>query len=215
MRFRRPSPSLFISFIALFVALTGTAFAAVNYATNAGAVDGKSAVADGASRNAATGRLVATRRSGPEAGTIASRYLDPSLAKGQTGTFGKYIDVVDNQTLAPTTIGTVPGLGTLTAQCFDQDAAAGKEDPATRLAFANQSGSVVNISRTVGTGDALVSALADNVQDTWTVGGSNTFELHIERKGINYFVRGVVRQDGRGTPAANCLIYGFSLGTSG
>jgi hypothetical protein len=214
MRLRRPSPSLVISFIALFAALTGTAFAAVNFATNAGAVDGKSAVADGASRDAAAGRLVATRRSGSEKGTIASRYLDPSLAKGQTATFGKYLAVADNQTLAPEAIGTVPGLGSLTAQCFDQNAVAGNEDPATRVAFANQSGEIVNFSRTVGNTDPVVSALANNVQDTFTIGGSNTFELHIERKGINYFVRGVVRQDGRGTANANCLIYGFSLATS-
>jgi hypothetical protein len=214
MRLRRPSPSLVISFIALFAALAGTAFAAVNYATNAGAVDGKSAVADGASRNAAAGRLVAARASGPEKGTIASRYLDPSLAKGQTGTFGKYLAVADNQTLAPEAIGAVPGLGSLTAQCFDQNPAAGTEDPATRIAFANQSGDVVNFSRTAGIAEPVVSALPNNVQDTFTIGGSNTFELHFERKGINYFVRGVVRQDGRGTPTANCLVYGFSLATS-
>jgi hypothetical protein len=35
--------------------------------------------------------------------------------------------------------------------------------------------------------------------------------MHIERKGVNYLAQGVVRQDGRSTPAATCLVYGFAL----
>lgn len=215
MKVRRPSPAMIVAFIALFVALTGTAFAAVNYATNAGAVDGKSAVADGALRAQAAGKLVATRRSGDARGTIAAKYLDPTLAKGQTATFGRYLAVADNQTLAAEAVGSVPGLGTLTASCYDQNPDAGKEDPATKLAFANQSGEAVNLSRIVGQTDPLIVAVANGVLNEWTIGGSNTFELHIERQGINYFVRGTVRQDGRGSAEANCLIYGFSLATGG
>ena len=208
---KRPSPATVISLVALVFAMTGTAFAAVNYARNAGAVDGKSAVADGASTKAAAGRLVATRRSGVFRGTIAAKYIDPLIMRGVTGTFGRSYEVQDNQVLAPVAIGSIPGLGTLTASCVDQDQTAGQEDPSTNLVFANQSGDIVNVSRTIGGGNPTVTAIANGTQHAFTIAGSNSFELHVERKGTNYFARGVVRQDGRGTPAASCLVYGFAL----
>jgi hypothetical protein len=201
-----------VAFLALVLALSGTAFAAVNYARNAGAVNGKHAVGSGVSLSRAAGKLVTTQRRGAGRGTIAQRYLDTSgLARGQTSTFGKYLQVPDNQTLAPEQIGVLPGLGTLTGSCFDQNATAGREDPATKLVFINQSGDPVNVSRSVGSGTPLVATLANGTQTEWTIGGSNTFELHIERRGVNYFVRGVVRQDGANTSNATCLFYGFSL----
>jgi len=49
----------------------------------------------------------------------------------------------------------------------------------------------------------------------FTINGSSTFELHLERRGTNYFVHGVVRQDGRGSNAAACLVYGVTLAVSG
>lgn len=209
---RMPSPALVLAFIALIVAMTGTAFAAVNFARNAGAVDGKSAVADGASLRAARGRLVATQRSGDARGKIRQRYLDlAGVARGTTATFGRAFEVADNAQGAPTAIGGIPGLGTLTAQCNDQQPDAGREDPITVIAFANQSGDAVNVARTVGNGDPLITALANGAQTAFTIGGSNTFELHIERKGVNYLAQGVVRQDGRNTPTATCLVYGFAL----
>jgi hypothetical protein len=61
---KRPSPSLVISLIALVMATTGTAIAAVDFARNAGAVDGKSAVSAGSSLSNARGKLVATARGG-------------------------------------------------------------------------------------------------------------------------------------------------------
>jgi hypothetical protein len=216
MKLRIPSPAMGVALAALFVALTGTAFAAINYATNAGAVDGKSAVADGASRSAAAGRLVATQRSGDAKGTIASKYLDlRSYARGATSTFGKSFDVADNATGAVTPIGTIPGVGTLTAQCLDQNAKAGVEDPATTVTFANGSGDNVNLARTIGSEAPFVSLLANATQHAFTINGSNTFQLHLERKGVNYLATGVVRQDGRNTPTASCLIYGFSLTVAG
>ena len=85
MKLKLPSPAMVVALVALTVAMTGTAFAAVNYATNAGAVDGKSAVADGASSSAAAGRLVATQRKGAAKGRISKRYLDVGdLARGAT-----------------------------------------------------------------------------------------------------------------------------------
>jgi hypothetical protein len=216
MKLRIPSPAMGVALLALFVALAGTAFAAVNYATNAGAVDGKSAVSDGASRSSAAGKLVATQKSGDAKGTIASKYLDlRSYARASTSTFGKSFDVVDNATGALTPIGTIPGVGTLTAQCVDQNTKAGVEDPATTVAFSNGAGDAVNLARTVGSGVPVIASMPNGTQDTFTITGSNTFQLHLERKGVNYLATGVVRQDGRNTPAASCLIYGFSLTVGG
>jgi len=211
MKPRIPSPAMAVAFLALCVALTGTAFAAVNYARNAGAVDGKSAVAHGASLNAAAGRLVATQRTGSGKGKIAARYLDLNAPKTSTATFGRAFEVIDNATGAATPIGTIPGVGALTAQCLDQNAKVGVEDPATTVTFANLSGEAINLARAVGGDSPTVAPLANGAQHAFTIGGSNTFSLHLERRGVNYLATGVIRQDGRGTPTASCLIYGFSL----
>jgi hypothetical protein len=210
-----PSPSMAVALTALVLSATGTAVAAVNFATNAGAVDGKSAVADGASSSVAAGRLVATKRTGSERGRIDQRYLDDDLMRGATSTFGKAQEVIDGQAGAPIALGSITGLGNLSAQCLDEAGQPGREDPLSRITFANTSGDVVNISRTVGNGDALVAPLPAGAQTSFDVRGSNTFELHADRRGISYFVRGVVRQDGRGTATANCLVYGFALRIGG
>lgn len=211
-----PSPATAIACVALFVACGGTAVAAVSYATNAGAVDGKSAVASGASTRDAAGRLVATQRSGDARGRIDDRYLDlRGYARGTTATFGRSFEVSDNAQNAPTGIGSIPGFGTVTASCNDQSEAPGVEDPATTITFVNQSGTVLNLARQVGNNNASIGALANGTQSSFTVGGSDTFELHAERSGINYFVRGTIRQDGRGSATGSCLVYGFSLATAG
>ncbi len=213
MKSRIPSPAMGVALAALFIALTGTAFAAVNFATNAGAVDGKSAVADGAPLSVAAGRLVATQRSGAGKGKINDKYLDlEGYAKAGTSTFGKAFEVIDNASGAVTPIGDIPGVGTLNAQCLDQNATAGNEDPSTTVTFSNNSGDAVNLARSTGGPAApLVVSMPNGTQQSFTINGSNTFELHLERRGVNYLAQGVVRQDGRGTAAASCLIYGFSL----
>lgn len=213
MRRPTPSPSLVISCIALFVALSGTAIAAVSFATNAGAVDGKSAVASGATLSQAAGKLVATQRSGAAKGKIATKYLELP-GKSSSSTFGRAFDVADNASGAPVGIGSVPGIGVLTASCIDQNQTAGREDPATTVVFSNTSGTAVNVARTVGGENPDVVIQQPTTVTQFTIGGSSTFELHIERAGVNYFVSGVVRQDGRNTAAASCLIYGFALSIS-
>ena len=40
------------------------------------------------------------------------------------------------------------------------------------------------------------------------IAGSNSFELHAQRSLTDLVVDGAVRQDGRGTGAAKCLIFG-------
>ena len=68
MRFSKPSPSMVVASIALFVSLGGTSVAAVSYARNAGQVDGYDAVKASSSTNKAAGNLVAANKSGPDKG---------------------------------------------------------------------------------------------------------------------------------------------------
>src|SRR4051794_6227665 len=114
MNIKRPSPAMAVAFLALVLAMPGTAFAAVNYARNSGAVDGKSAAGSGASNKRAAGKLVTTMAKGDDRGKIRQRYLDlDGLARGASSKFGKYLPVQDNQSLNPEVIGGVFGLGTL------------------------------------------------------------------------------------------------------
>jgi len=212
MKLKLPSPAMVVALIALAVAMSGSAVAAVTFARNAGAVDGKSAVADGASLRASAGRLVATQRKGAGKGTISQRYLDVSgLAHGSTATFGKAIQLIDNQALAPVAIGDVPGLGNLTATCQDESATVGRLDPATTITFANTSGDAVNFARTVNYAGTVITALPNTATQSFKISGSQPFTMHIERSGTNYVVNGVVRQDGRNAPTAQCVVYGVAL----
>jgi hypothetical protein len=213
MKISRPQPATIISIAALVMASTGSAVAAVSFARNAGAVDGKSAVGSGATLSHAAGKLITTQAKGAGKGRIAAKYLD--VHGPQATTFGHSVPVPDNAASVPTQIGGIPGLGTLTATCADQDNTVGQGDPQTTITFQNTSGDTVNQSRTIGGGNPAVGAVTANTQSAFTINGSSTFELHLERRGTNYFVRGVVRQDGRGTNAAACLVYGFALAVSG
>jgi hypothetical protein len=215
MKISRPQPATIISIVALVMASTGSAIAAVDFARNAGAVDHKSAVGSGSTLSHAAGKLITTQAKGANKGKLAQKYLDVSgLARGNTSTFGQSVPVPDNTSSVPTGIGGIPGLGPLTATCTDQNKTAGVGDPQTTITFSNTSGDIVNQSRTIGGGNPAVGAVSPNAQSQFTISGSSTFELHLQRKGTNYFVRGVVRQDGRGTSAAACTVYGFALEVS-
>jgi len=213
MKIRRPSPAMAVAFLALVLALSGTAFAAVNYARNAGAVDGKSAVGSGASNNRAAGKLVTTRAKGLLKGKIAQQYLDlHGVARGGAiATFDRGVSVADNQTLAPDVVGVAFGLGSLSFSCADQSNVTGREDPSA--AVFNLAGALVStkVARTVGNGNPFVGVLPNGAQHTWTINGSNTFELHVERPGVNYLVKGTVRQVGANTGDAACVIYGLTI----
>jgi hypothetical protein len=212
MKISRPQPATIISIAALVMASTGSAIAAVDFARNAGAVDHKSAVGSGSTLSHAAGKLITTQAKGANKGKIAQKYLDLSgVARGNTSTFGQAVPVPDNSSSVPTPIGGIPGLGTLTATCSDQNGQVGNEDPQTTVTFGNTSGDVVNQSRTIGGGNPAVGTVAANAQSTFTIAGSSTFELHLQRQATNYFVRGVVRQDGRGTATASCVVYGFTI----
>jgi len=207
VKLRRPdvSPSLAISCIALFVSLGGTSVAAINYARNAGAVDGKSAVASSATLDKAAGKLVATASKGTSKGRIPAKFI---AGIPGTSTFGAAIGVEDNATGAPIALGGADGIGTLTATCVDQNAKPGIEDPQTTLTFNNTTGIAINMAKRVGTGDAAVLVHQPNTVQTLTIKGSNTFTFHIQNRNVDLLVDGVVRQDGNGSPVANCTFWG-------
>ena len=205
MKISRPSPSMVVAGIALFVSLGGTSIAAVSYVSNAGAVDGKSAVYAGSSLSQAAGKLVATNRSGAEKGRLPGRFISDVP---KTSVFSNIFEVADNAPGAPQLISTLSGLGTLTATCNDQSNAAGNEDPISTIAFNNASGEIVNVARRVGNGDGALSVAANQTSTSIAIGGSNTFMFHIERRSQNAIIQGGVRQDGRGTPAATCVVFG-------
>jgi len=194
-----------VASIALFVALGGTSIAAVSFARNAGKVDGKDAVSYSATTSRAAGNLVATASSGPNKGRLNPKFL-AGVPTNQT--WGVPAEVSDNATGAPIPLASVPGLGTLTGTCADQTDRPGVEDPITTISFANQSGENINLARRLGNGDGAVQSLPNGVVAPITIGGSNTFEYHIQRGAVNALVSGVVRQDGRGTPTATCLLWG-------
>jgi hypothetical protein len=195
-----------VALVALVFAMTGTAAAVVNYARNAGAVDGKSAVSAGATNAGAAGKLVATRRAGPLRGTIPLQYLDPSA--GRSISFGRPNDVIDNAGQAPFAIADIPGFGRLEATCGDQNTRTGIEDPTTTITFTNTSGQPINFARATGTGGVLVTGLVASQTSSFTVNGSNTYTINVLKQGTSLVVHGVVRQDGAGTASAFCVNYG-------
>lgn len=205
MKISRPSPAMVLASIALFVSLGGTSLAAVNYASRAGSVDGKSAVYSGATLAQAAGKLVATNRSGPDKGRIPGKFI---ADVPKSAVFSNVFEVADNAPGAPQTVSVLSGLGSLTATCNDQNARAGIEDPISSIAFNNASGEPVNVARRVGNGDGALSVAANQTSTSIAIGGSNTFTFHIERRSQNAIITGGVRQDGRGTPAATCVVFG-------
>ena len=205
MKVTRPSPAMVVAGIALFVSLGGTSIAAVSYVSNAGAVDGKSAVFSGASLSQAAGKLVATNRSGPDKGRLPGKFV---ADVPKSSVFSNIFEVADNAPGAPQTVSTLSGLGTLTATCNDQNKTAGNEDPISTISFNNASGEIVNVARRVGNGDGALSVAANQTATSVAIGGSNTFMFHIERRSQNAIITGGVRQDGRGTPAATCVVFG-------
>ena len=205
MKFSRPSPSMVVASVALFVSLGGTSVAAINYATNAGAVDGKSAVYSGSSLNSAAGKLVATNRSGSEKGRLPGKFV-ADVPKTQV--FSKGYQVTDNAPTPPQLVATFKGLGNLTLTCDDQNGNPGIEDPTSIITFNNGSGQTINLARRVGNGDGALQAAANQSATSLQIGGSNTFTFHAEFNGQNAIIQGGIRQDGRGTATASCVVFG-------
>jgi hypothetical protein len=208
MSIRRPSPAMVVACIALFVALGGTGIAAVNYARNAGKVDGKSAFKASRSRAKVAGGLVATYRHGVLKGQIAHRFLaETPLGRP----FGRALDVADNAQSVPVPLVDTGALGSLTTTCTDQNPSPGIEDPESTIAFSNQTSSVINVATRIGAAGPTIGTAAPGTQSSVTIRGSNTFEFQVNLIGTQVLVEGVVRQDGARSPAASCLVYGTSL----
>jgi hypothetical protein len=206
MKLRRPSPAMVVAVTALVMASTGSAVAAVNFAKKAGKVDGKSAVAASASNEKAAGKLVATRGSkSGSAGQIPHKFLAQVTS---ATTFGRLAEVVDNAAGAAAPLNQ-SDLGLLSATCNDQANAAGNEDPTTTVTFSNGTPLPVNIARTVGANQQpTVELLPAGTAHSFTINGSNTFRILAEYGGVNVVLEGQVRQDGRNTEAATCLVAG-------
>src|SRR5437762_1786608 len=120
MRPNRPSPSMMVALCALILATTGSAVAAVTYARNSDRVDGLHAVSATASNARAAGKLVATSRGGAGRGQLPAKFVD-LRGVPRALSFGRYDAVPDNQTSATTVLAAIPGLGTLSNACSDQD----------------------------------------------------------------------------------------------
>jgi hypothetical protein len=205
MKISRPSPSMVVAGLALFVSLGGTSMAAVNYASRAGSVDGKSAVAASSTLSRAAGKLVATNSTGPDKGRFPGKFV---ADVGKTQTFGSGFEVADNTPGAPQTVAVMSGLGTMTATCNDQNTTGGNEDPISVITFLNQSGQPLNIARRTGNNAGALSVSQNQTATSVTIGGSDTFTFHMEQSGHNAIITGGVRQDGRGTARAICVVFG-------
>ncbi|MEA2404497.1 MAG: hypothetical protein QOE08_1144 [Thermoleophilaceae bacterium] len=204
MRLGKPSPAMVVAIIALIMASTGSAVAAVSFARNAGAVDRLSAVPSRVSTNKAAGKLVATQPRGAGKGKFASKFLSGVPI---SGTFGLYLPVNDNQPGAPNDLDS-NALGKLTAACNDQSAIAGREDPSVVVSYINSTSGLVNFARTVGGNAPVMSAVGAGTVNNVTINGSNTFEIHLAQFATNIIYKGMVRQDGAGTADAKCLVVG-------
>ena len=209
MKVKTPSPSMVVSVIALVFAMTGTGVAAVSFARNAGAVDGKSAVSASSSLNGAKGKLVATASRGSDAGRIPAKFLAdiPVVSK-----FGHNQAVPDNAVTGSIVLSDgdpLIGIGRLSMTCSDQNSAAGVLDPSSKITFANTTAGFMNAAWRSGTGTATVQALAPAAAAEITINGSNTFTFQMEQSGKTIVIDGVVRQDGRNTASAACLAYGI------
>ncbi|HEX6026436.1 MAG TPA: hypothetical protein VFZ00_30855 [Solirubrobacter sp.] len=208
MKISRPSPAMVVACTALFVSLGGTSIAAVNFARNAGAVDGKSAVYSGAKLRQAAGKLVATERSGIHKGRLPGKFI-ADVPKAEP--FNRATEVVDNAPGIAQPLAVIGGLGTLQTVCNDENGAAGKENAITSIVFNNTSGAQLNVARRVGVNDGATTVAENGTQTVIAIGGANTFTIHIEGGNHNAIIQGGARQQGTNSPAALCAVYGVVM----
>jgi hypothetical protein len=215
MRGRLPSPAMVVAVIALVVALSGTAVAAVTYARNAGAVDGKSAVSSDVALATAKGKLVATSASGTSRGRIPGRFVSDVMRGGATS-ITKYMRAVDNQPGPVVAIATIDGIGKFEAQCRDQDPAVNVKSTQTIITFTASQPGGVNISRLTGrdvenSRDGIVfTALPTQAVPVISL-ADTMFQLILQSGPKTVFLSGSARSDANHTPSAACLIWGIGL----
>jgi hypothetical protein len=208
-----------VALIALFVASSGTAVAVVSYARNAGAVDGKSAVASSSSLARASGNVVATARSGHDRGRIPGRFVAGVMRGGATS-LTRYLRVVDNAAGPVVPLAIIPHIGRLDAQCRDQDPAPGVESTQTVITFTATDTAGVNVSRLLGRDiesarNAVVfTALKDRPVPILSFADS-LFQLILQARERTVLINGASRSDANRSPNAACLIFGIGLRVSG
>lgn len=215
MRRRTPSPAMVVAIVALVVALSGTAVAAVDFARNAGAVDGKSAVAAGSSLQHAAGRLVATASAGPRRGRIPGRFVADVMRGGATS-LTRYLRAVDNADGPIVPLAIIPGIGRLDAQCRDQDQTVGVKSTQTLVSFTASDPRGVNVSRLLGSD---IGSSREGVVFTALQGqpvpilqfADSLFQLTLQARDRTVFMTGAARPDLNRTASAACLIFGIGL----
>jgi hypothetical protein len=213
MKLKRPSPAMVVALIALVMSMTGGAIAAVNFARNAGAVDGHSAVKAKSSNNKAAGRLVATYPGGSEKGKLPFRFLSgaaserslealaDSTPRARNGAF--LTAVADNAETAAQNLIDLE-VGNLQATCVDRNAGAGVEDASIRVGITNHSGAAINISRRLGTGRQFIRTLENGAVEAFEVNAENTFSAQVHSTSGTVIVEGTAFQRTPDTPDSAC-----------
>lgn len=217
MRRKLPSPSMVISMIALAVALSGTAVAAVavDYARNAGRVDGKSAVSASSSTRRAAGKLVATASRGAHKGRIPGGFVS-DVMRGASTNLTKYMRAVDNSDGPTAPLAIIPGIGRLDAQCRDQDPRPGVESTQTRITFTASDPGGVNVSRLLGRdidrarAGVVFSAVPQTPVPVINFADS-LFQLILQAHERTVLIMGSSRSDSNRTANAACLIWGVGI----
>jgi len=204
-----------VAVIALIVALSGTAIAAVDFARNAGAVDGKSAVSAGVPLRNAAGKLVATQLDGTGKGRIAGKFLDDVMRGGSTS-LTKYLRVADNQDGPTESLAIIPKIGRIDAQCRDQDPTPGVESTQTLVTFTATEPEGVNISRLLGrdisgSRDPIVFTAPKDQPVPILSFADSLFQLVLQAGTRTVFISGAARSDANLTSDAACLVIGVGL----
>jgi hypothetical protein len=222
MKLKRPSPAMLVAVVALVMSMTGGAIAAVNFAKNAGSVDGYSAVkAAKGGKGKAAGKLVATYKDGDNrgklplriiAGAASKKDLDNVSSNGAVGRNGaRLIPVTDNQTTAADTMVDLD-LGALQVSCTDQQANAGVENASTQVSITNSSGSPMNLSRSVGNGPPTIATIDNGIVHAFNVPQENTFSIQLQgTDNKTVLVEGTARQLGQGTNDSSCAVFATAI----
>lgn len=215
MRRRMPSPAMVVAIVALVVALSGTAVAAVDFARNAGAVDGKSAVSASSSLRHAKGKLVAAATAGPGKGRIPGRFISDVMRGGSTS-LSRYLRAVDNADGPIVPLAIIPGLGRLDAQCRDQDPTPDIKSTQTLVTFTASDARGVNVSRLLGSDigssrEGIVFTAAKDVPVAIMQFADSLFQLTLQAGDRTVFVSGAARADLNRTAQAACLIFGVGF----
>jgi len=206
-----------IALIALAVALSGTAIAAVavDFARNAGAVDRKSAVSASASKAAAAGKLVATQKRGRNRGRIPGRFISDVMQGGSDDLTG-YLSVEDNKNGRVVRLLDISGVGRLNFQCRDQDPAVGKESTQTVVTFNATNAKGVNVSRLLGRNidraeDGVVFSAVPGTPVPIINFADSLFQLILQAGDKSVLVMGSSRSNLNRSANAACLVWGASL----